>query len=163
MNHTIAITRRIAVAAALAISFLVAGASLSTLQQPVYANAVGLSQFGDTSTTAPLMASPNHTPLLMPMGIAVTPQCPAGTVFGLTTLASLPPGYNTLPVGTIMCMQKIGYQTITTITPTGNTLIMQVIASEPNQATCTAPAALTLVSFGIPPAPEIKSLCVSLL
>jgi hypothetical protein len=162
MNHTITIKRRIAGAAALVISFLVAGASLSTLQQPLYANAVSLSQF-DPSAATHSMASPNHTPLLMPMGIAVIPPCPAGTVFGLTTQAALPPGYNTLPVGTIMCMQKIGYQTITTITPTGNTLIMQVIASEPNQATCSAPGALAMVSFGIPPAPEIKSLCVSLL
>ena len=163
MNHTITLTRRIAVAAASVISILVAGASLSTLQQPVYANAVGLGQFGDPRATTNSMASPNHTPLLMPMGIAVTPPCPAGTVFGLTTQAALPPGYNTLPVGTVLCMQKIGYQTITTITPTGNTLIMQVIASEPNQATCTAPAALTLVSFGIPPTPGTRSLCVSLL
>jgi hypothetical protein len=109
------------------------------------------------------MLSTNHTPLLMPMGIAVTPPCPADTIFGLTTQAALPPGYNTLPVGTVLCMQKIGYQTITTITPTGITLIMQVIASDPNQAICSAPAALATVSFGIPPAPAIKSLCVSLL
>jgi hypothetical protein len=109
------------------------------------------------------MLSTNHTPLLMPMGIAVTPPCPADTIFGLTTQAALPPGYNTLPVGTTLCMQRIGYQTITTITPTGDTLIMQVIASEPNQATCGAPSALALVSFGIPPTPAIKSLCVSLL
>ena len=163
MNHTITISVRIAVAAALVISTLVAGASLATLQQPVYANALSVSQFGDPGATTHSMASPNLTPLVMPMGITVTPRCPAGTVFDVITQAPLPPGYNTLPVGTVLCMQKIGYQTITTITPAGTTLIMQVIASDPNQATCSSPSVLGLVSVGIPPIPGITSLCVMLL
>jgi predicted permease len=163
MNHTITITRRIAVAAAIVISTLVAGASLSILQQPVYANAESLSQFGDPSATTHSMASANLTPLVMPMGITVTPRCPADTVFDVITQASLPPGYNTLPVGTVLCMQKIGHQTITTITPAGTTLKMQVIASDPNQSTCSSPSVLGLVSVGIPPIPGTTSLCVSLL
>jgi hypothetical protein len=96
------------------------------------------------------------------MGVP-TSLCPAGTVFGVINQASLPPGYNTLPVGTVFCMQKLGHQTITTIPPVGTPLIMQVIASEPIQGTCSAPSALGLVAFGIPPTPATTSICVMLL
>jgi hypothetical protein len=102
----------------------------------------------------------NLTPLLTP-GLSAT-VCPAGTAFGVTTQASLPPGYNTLPIGTMLCIQKLGHQTIPAILPTGTKLIMQVIASQPNQATCSAPSALALITFGIPPTPATTSLCVEL-
>ena len=154
MNNITAIRFTIA---ALALSMLVAaGASLSSLQQPVYA--ASQSWFAVQSNN---IQSKNLTPLLMPVGQPTT-VCPAGTAFGVTTQAALPPGYNTLPIGTMLCLQKLGHQTIPAILPTGTTLIMQVIASQPNQATCSAPSALALISFGIPPNPATKSLCVEL-
>ena len=146
--------------AALALSMLVAaGTSLTSLQQPVFA--ASQSWFAVQSNNIQSRLAGNLTPLLMPVGLSTT-ACPAGTTFGVTTQASLPPGYNTLPVGTMLCMQKLGHQTIPAILPTGTTLIMQVIASQPNQATCSAPSALALISFGIPPTPATTSLCVEL-
>ena len=71
----------------------------------------------------------NLTPLLMPVGQSTT-VCPAGTAFGVTNQAALPPGYNTVPVGSMLCMQKLGHQTIPAILPTGTALILQVIASQ---------------------------------
>jgi hypothetical protein len=144
--------------AALALSMLVAaGTSLSSLQQPVYA--ASQSWFAVQSNN---IQSKNLTPLLMPVVQPAT-VCQAGTAFVLTTQAALPPGYNTLPIGTMLCMQRLGLQTIPAILPTGPTLIMQVIASHPNQATCSAPSVLAFISFGIPPTPATKSLCVELL
>jgi len=146
--------------AALALSMLVAaGTSLSSLHQPVYA--ASQSWFAVQSNNIQSRLAGNLTPLLMPIGLSTT-VCPAGTTFGVTTQASLPPGYNTLPIGTMLCMQKLGHQTIPAILPTGTTLIMQVIASRPNQATCSAPSVLALISFGIPPTPATTSLCVEL-
>ena len=154
MNNITAI--RIVIAA-LALSMLVAaGTSLSSLHQPVYA--ASQSWFAVQSNN---IQSKNLTPLLMPVGQPTT-VCPAGTAFGVTTQAALPPGYNTLPIGTMLCMQKLGHQTIPAILPTGTTLILQVIASQPNQAKCSAPSALGLISFGIPPTPATTSLCVEL-
>jgi hypothetical protein len=145
--------------AALALSMLVAaGTSLSSLHQPVYAASQSQSWFAVQSNN---IQSKNLTPLLMPV-VQPTTVCPAGTAFGVTTQAALPPGYNTLPIGTMLCMQKLGHQTIPAILPTGTTLIMQVIASHPNQATCSAPSVLALISFGIPPTPATTSLCVEL-
>src|SRR5438093_13458176 len=130
--------------AALALSMLVAaGTSLSSLQQPVYA--ASQSWFAVQSNN---IQSKNLTPLLM-LVVQPTTVCPAGTAFGVTTQAALPPGYNTLPIGTMLCMQKLGHQTIPAILPTGTTLITQVIASHPNQATCSAPYVLAFISFGI--------------
>ena len=146
--------------AALALSMLVAaGTSLTSLQQPVYA--ASQSWFPGQSNNIQSRLTGNLTPLLMPVGQPTT-VCPAGTAFGVTTQAALPPGYNTLPIGTMLCMQKLGHQTIIAIPPTGIRLIMQVIASQPNQAICSAPSALALISFGIPPTPATTSLCVEL-
>jgi hypothetical protein len=146
--------------AALALSMLVAaGTSLSLLQQPVYA--ASQSWFAVQTNNIQSRLGGNLTPLLMPVVQPAT-LCPAGTAFVVTTQASLPPGYNTLPVGSILCMQKLGHQTIPAILPTGTTLILQVIASKPNQATCSSPSALALISFGIPPTPATTSLCVEL-
>ena len=154
MNNITAIRFTIA---ALALSMLVAaGTSLSSLHQPVYA--ASQSWFAVQSNN---IQSKNLTPLLMPV-VQPTTVCPAGTAFGVTTQAALPPGYNTLPIGTMLCMQKLGHQTIPAILPTGTTLITQVIASHPNQATCSAPSVLALISFGIPPTPATTSLCVEL-
>ena len=157
MNNIIAI--RIIIAA-LALSMLAAaGTSLTSQQQPVYA--ASQSWFAVQSNNIQSRLTGNPTPLLMPIGQS-TAVCPAGTAFGVTNQAALPPGYNTVPVGSIFCMQKLGHQTIPAIIPTGTTLILQVIASLPNQATCSAPSALALISFGIPPTPATKSLCVEL-
>ena len=157
MNNLTAI--RITIAA-LALSMLLAtGTSLTSQQQPVYA--ASQSWFAVQSNNIQSRLAGNLTPLLMPVGLSTT-ACPAGTTFGVTTQASLPPGYNTLPVGTMLCMQKLGHQTIPAILPGGTRLILQVIASQPNQATCSAPSALALVSYGIPPTPATTSLCVEL-
>jgi hypothetical protein len=157
MNNITAI--RIVIAA-LALTILVAaGTSLTSLQQPVYA--ASQSWFAVQSNNIQLRLAGYLTPLLVPVGLSTT-LCPAGTAFGVTTQAALPPGYNTLPVGSMLCMQKLGHQAIPAIPPTGTTLILQVIASQPNQATCSAPSALALISFGIPPIPATTSLCVEL-
>jgi hypothetical protein len=157
MNNITAI--RIIIAA-LALSMLVAaGTRLTSQQQPVYA--ASQSWFAVQSNNIQSRLAGSLTPLLMPVGQSTT-VCPAGTAFGVTNQAALPPGYNTVPVGSMLCMQKLGHQTIPAILPTGTTLILQVIASQPNQATCSAPSAFTLISFGIPPTPATKSLCVEL-
>jgi hypothetical protein len=157
MNNITAI--RIIIAA-LALSMLAAaGTSLTSQQQLVYA--ASQSWFAVQSNNIQSRLTGNPTPLLMPIGQS-TAVCPEGTAFGVTNQAALPPGYNTVPVGSILCMQKLGHQTIPAIIPTGTTLILQVIASLPNQATCSAPSALALISFGIPPIPATKSLCVEL-
>jgi hypothetical protein len=157
MNNITAIRTIIA---ALALSMLAAaGTSLTSQQQLVYA--ASQSWFGIQSNNIQSRLIVNPTPLLMPIRQS-TAVCPAGTAFGVTNQAALPPGYNTVPVGSILCMQKLGHQTIPAIIPTGTTLILQVIASMPNQATCSAPSALALISFGIPPIPATKSLCVEL-
>ena len=158
MNHTTAI--RIIISALAVLSILFTGTSLPIIQERAYAEAQ--TWFAGHSNNIQSRQIGNLTPLLMPMGVLTT-VCPAGTAFGVKTLAPLPPGYNTLPVGTTLCMRNLGHQTITTILPAGNTLIMQVIASLPNQSTCSAPSVLGLVSFGIPPAPATTSLCVMLL
>src|SRR5438093_3145942 len=144
MNNITAI--RIIIAA-LALSMLAAaGTSLTSQQQPVYA--ASQNWFAIPSNNIQSRLAGNLTPLLMPVGQSTT-VCPAGTAFGVTNQAALPPGYNTLPVGSMLCMQKLGHQTIPAILPTGTTLITQVIASHPNQATCSAPYVLAFISFGI--------------
>ena len=157
MNNITAI--RIIIAALTLSMLLAAGTSLTSLQQPVYA--ASQSWFAVQSNYIQSRPAGNLTPLVMPVGQSTT-VCPAGTAFGVTNQAALPPGYNTLPVGSMLCMQKLGHQTILAILPTGTTLILQVISSQPNQATCSAPSAFTLISFGIPPTPATKSLCVEL-
>jgi hypothetical protein len=157
MNNITAI--RIIIAALALSMLLAAGTSLTSQQQPVYA--ASQSWFAVQSNNIQSRLAGNLTPLLMPVGQSTT-VCPAGTAFGVTNQAALPPGYNTVPVGSMLCMQKLGHQTIPAILPTGTTLILQVIASQPNQATCSAPSAFTLISFGIPPTPATKSLCVEL-
>jgi hypothetical protein len=145
---------------ALALSNLIAtGTSLTSLQQAVYA--ASQSWFAVQSNNIQSRLARNLSPLLMPVGLSTT-VCPVGTVFGVTTQAALPPGYNTLPVGSMLCMQRLGHQTIIAIPPAGNKLIMQVIASQPNQATCSTPSALALISFGVLPTPVTTSVCVEL-